>query len=176
MTKNPKKPAAPQHKRLPVALGGSKANHEKIEGEVHDTLQARSALERRRASEIAILEMELEQHRRMRDTRLMAAVRDLAAGYFSTGQFKVRPFAEERYLKIARDLVGEDPTRQMKAAEKLEAAGTTLDELYARAYQSLAEELNHHEKRIESLEKRRRELMDDYEALRAIAPRMRSNG
>ena len=38
MTKNPKKPVAPQHKRLPVALGGSKANHEKIEGEVHDTL------------------------------------------------------------------------------------------------------------------------------------------
>lgn len=176
MTKNPKQPVATQYKRLPVALGGSKANHEKVESEVHDTLQARSALERRRASEIAILEMELEQHRRLRDTRLMAAVRDLAAGYFSTGRFVYRLDAEQRHLKLARDLVGEEPTCQMKAAEKLEAEGTTLDELYARAYQSLAEKLSHHEKCIESLEKRRRGLMDDYDALRVIAPRMRSNG
>ena len=176
MTKNPKKPVAAQHKRLPVALGGSRANHEKIESVVQDTLQARSALERRRASEIAILEMELEQHRRLRDTRLMAAVRDFAAGYFTTGRFVIRPDVEQRHLKLARDLVGEDPSRQHAAEEKLQAAGTTLDELYARAYQSLAEGLGHHEKRIESLEKRRRELTDDYDALRVIAPRMRSNG
>ncbi|UOA34093.1 hypothetical protein DSM110093_03928 (plasmid) [Sulfitobacter sp. DSM 110093] len=176
MTKKPTQPVAPQHKRLPVALGGSRANHQKIEGEVHDTLQARSALERRRASEIAILEMELEQHRRLRDTRLMAAVRDFAAGYFTTGRFVIRTDAEQKHLKLARDLVGEDPTRQIAAEEKLQAAGTTLDELYARAYQTLAEGLSHHEKRIESLEKRRRELMDDFDALRVIAPRMRQNG
>ncbi|WPZ31522.1 hypothetical protein T8A63_19515 (plasmid) [Sulfitobacter sp. OXR-159] len=171
-----KKPTSVHQKRQPVALGGSRAYLEEIESEFHDVLQARSALERRRASEVAILEMELKQHRRMRDTRLMALVRDMAAGYFSTGQFVVRPYAEERYLKLARDLVGEDPTRQMKAAEKLEAAGTTLDELYARAYQTLAEDLSHHEKCIAGLEKRRRELLDDFEALRVIAPRMRSNG
>lgn len=176
MTKNPKKPVAAQHKRLPVALGGSKANREKIESEVHDTLQARSALERRRASEIAILEMELEQHRRMRDTLLMATVRDLAAGYFTVGRFVVRPDVEPKHMKLARDLVGEEPTRQLAAEEKLQAAGATLDEIYARAYQTLAEKLSHHEKRIESLEKRRRELTDDYDALRVIAPRMRSNG
>ena len=176
MTIKPKKNLASHQKPAPVALGGSRAYLERIESEFHDTLQARSALERRRASEVATLEMEIEQHRRLRDTRLMAAVRDFAAGYFTTGRFVIRLDAEERHLKLARDLVGEDLARQIEAEEKLEAAGTTLDELYARAYQSLAEDLSHHEKRIESSEKRRRELMDDFDALRVIAPKMRQNG
>ncbi|MEP1592159.1 hypothetical protein [Sulfitobacter sp.] len=105
-----------------------------------------------------------------------STVRDLAAGYFTVGRFVVWPDVEPKHARPARDLVGEDPTRQLAAEEKLQAAGATLDEIYTGAYQTLAENLSHHEKRIESLEKRRRELMDDYDALRVIAPRMRSNG
>ncbi|NKX41409.1 hypothetical protein HGG71_07985, partial [Rhodobacteraceae bacterium R_SAG2] len=142
--------------RIPLRSGGIteevKQTTRRSSAEVHDTLQARSPLQRRRASEIATLEMELEQHRRLRDTRLIAAVRDLAVAYFTTGRFVTRTDAEQRHLKLARELVGDDPACQMKAAKKLEGAGTSLDELYARAYQSLAEGLRRHKKLIEGLE------------------------
>ncbi|MFD2741487.1 hypothetical protein ACFSUD_18095 [Sulfitobacter aestuarii] len=165
MTAMPQKPHATQSKPSPVALGGSKASLDEIEAAMYDYLQPRSALERRRAREIAGLEIELEQHRRLRDIRLLSETRDLATGYLTTGRFVSTDEAEQEHSRLASDLVGDDPTLQAEAADRIRAAGTSLDELLGRAYQNLAEGLAHHEKRIERLEKRRRELIDDFEAL-----------
>ncbi|WP_076449661.1 hypothetical protein [Roseivivax lentus] len=174
MASKTKPPADPLLQLADNLLNGGRKSVDEIRRAMLDMLSPVSEYERRRAREIADMEVELEQHRRMRDAHLVSKTQELAAGLFATGIIQVIPRNEhpEEQAK-ARDLFSENLDKQNAALDAMASYSIDPVALHAEAYHILAEPLGHHEARIASLEKRRRELLEDYETLRVIAPRVR---
>lgn len=145
---------------------------EEVRSAMIDTLQPRSAFEMRRAQEIAALEIELEQHRRMHDASLVSKMQELAAGAFADFEIKSvsRKAHPEAHAK-ARALFSDDVAERDAALDVLSELGVTQVALAASAHAELASSLAHHQIRIADLIKRRRELFEDYEMLRVTAAR-----
>jgi len=156
-----------------LVAGGEQAVSELYEA-VRSTLRPFGKLESRRANEFAGLEAELEQHKTLRDTRLLAEARDMLAGVFAKGGFVRVPRDQfpEAWAKADVAIYDDGPERE-EALGTLELRhGVRLQEVLARAYQRIAKDLEFHETRIAALERRRREFLEDYEALRAIRARV----
>ncbi len=128
--------------------------------------------ERALAENLVTLEWEAIRHRRMRDTLIKAKARDLAVGVFSTGEVEEAFFPAETHEKLGTALVGADRKSAAKAAAALKKHEISLDEIFAKAYSRVADQLEMHEKKLADLETRRRRLRDDYERLKAARARV----
>lgn len=138
-------------------------------------LAPRTPYETLLAEQLVTLEWDGLRHRRMRDSLLRSEFRDLAHGAVNSGQVRKRLGFEIRHglENEGFDLVSDDPERRDAAQNKIDEAQIPRAEIMAKAYQSLAKDLEPHERQISELEIRRRKLRADYEALtakRASAP------
>jgi len=128
--------------------------------------------ERALAENLVTLEWEAIRHRRMRDTLIKAKARDLAVGVFSTGVVRDAYHQTEKHEQLGSALVGADRKIAAKAAAALKKHDIGLDEIFAKAYSRVSNQLELHEKKLADLETRRRRLRDDYERLRAARARL----
>jgi hypothetical protein len=103
-------------------------------------------LERRRVNELIGLEIELEQHKTLRDTRLLAEARDMLAGLFAKGNFVRVPRDQFPDAWAKADVaIYDDGPEQEEALGTLELRhGVRLQEVLARAYQRIAKDLEFH--------------------------------
>ena len=127
--------------------------------------------ERALAENLVTLEWEAIRHRRMRDTLIKAKARDLAIGVFSTREVRDAFRPNETHKRLGFALVSADRKSAAKAAAALKKHEISLDEIFAKAYSHVADQLELHEKKLADLETRRRRLRDDYERLKAARAR-----
>ena len=127
--------------------------------------------ERALAENLVTLEWEAIRHRRMRDTLIKAKARDLAIGVFSTGEVRDAYNPDEKHEQLGSALVSADRKSAAKAAAALKKHEISLDEIFAKAYSRVSNQLELHEKKLADLETRRRRLRDDYERLKAARAR-----
>lgn len=119
------------------------------------------------AINLVMVEWEIQRHRRL----TAAAIRDefrKRAGAIPTPdasdfKFRVDPWLD---TQLGRDLLAGD----MKALADLRTWGVTLPEISASAFSNRFTAVAYHEGRIADLEKRRRSLRPEYEALKAKRP------
>ena len=123
------------------------------------------------AENLVTLEWEAIRHRRMRDTLIKAKARDLAVGVFSTGEVEEAFFPAEKHEMLGSALISADRKSAAKAAAALKKHDISLDEIFAKAYSRVSNQLELHEKKLADLETRRRRLRDDYERLKAARAR-----
>ncbi len=128
--------------------------------------------ERALAENLVTLEWEAIRHRRMRDTLIKAGARDFASEIFSEENVWDLYRDDEKHKKLAFDLVNADGKRAAKAAAALKKYDISLDEVFAKAYSRVADELEQHEKKLADLEIRRRRLREDYDRLKVTRTRL----
>lgn len=119
------------------------------------------------------LEWEGIRHRRMRDQLILAKCRDLAVGAFQDGRIGILPPSKRDDAAKARAnaLVGEDTADRQKAEQALAKINISTAEIVAIAYQICAETLAIHEAKLADIEKRRRRLRQDFDALKTARHR-----
>lgn len=129
--------------------------------------------ERALAENLVTLEWEAIRHRRMRDTLIKAKARDLAIAFSATGEFQelFRHEYDSEDERLGFALVGADRNLVAEATAALQEHGISLEEIFAKAYSRVSNQLELHEKKLADLEIRRRRLRDDYERLKAARAR-----
>jgi len=125
------------------------------------------------AEQMVALEWDTVRYRRLRDNLLRSEFRTFAKGAFVLG--RAGPITgyrvDEKYDAQAQDLVAQDRDRRQSALNILEEKQITPSEIMAKAYQSIAKDLEVFERQIADAETRRRKLRDDYERVRASRPK-----
>lgn len=165
-----------------VALPGEAPGQFELfrEGLVAD-LQPMTPYEAVLADHLIQIEWELREHRRMRDARLRSATLDAVeeavgqalpppAATASGGRAGTARVTAENAPRLRADLASGDPARLAEADRQLAALGLCRVTLMAMVWQRLAEPLARHEEMIRDLEKRRREVTRDLEALQRKRP------
>ena len=123
--------------------------------------------ERALAENLVTLEWEAIRHRRMRDALIKAKARDFAIGVYSEGVVTEAYDPEKKHEVLGAALVSADRKSAAKAVAALKKHDIGLDEIFAKAYSRISNQLELHEKKLADLETRRRRLRDDYERLKA---------
>jgi len=151
------------------------------------------------AENLIAIEWELLQHRRMRDASLRAVIRGtvceavitrekaahevLLDGLFDEHENAggtlddwEEPFefdeeaAEAAGQNLAERAMSRDPEDIATANAEIEAMGLNVVELMGEAYRSSGEGVRHHDDKIQELERRRREVKRDFDALQKTRP------
>ncbi len=121
------------------------------------------------AEQIFSLEWEAIRHRRMRDALILAEIRQQSVGVFT--EDKIDPLdllkVDHAAKDLGYDLVSDEPARRQKAMEKLAELEITPDEILAKSYAAVAKSVAPHEAHIADIERRKRRLRNDYDALKA---------
>jgi hypothetical protein len=130
--------------------------------------------ERAIAENLVTLEWEAIRHRRMRDTLIKAKARDLAIAFSATGEFQelFRHEYDSEDERLGLALVGADRKGAAKAVAALKKHDISIDEIIAKAYSQVADQLELHEKKLAELETRRRRLREDYERLKSARAKL----
>jgi len=89
----------------------------------------------------------------------------------TTGEVSEPYHHNETHKRLGSALVSADRKSAAKAAAALKKHEISLDEIFAKAYSHVADQLELHEKKLADLEIRRRRLRDDYERLKAARAR-----
>ena len=126
--------------------------------------------EEQMAENLIDVEWEAVRYRNLRVDLVTSEGRDSCAKAIesSVGEFSLWP--SEASTAMAAKLFGPDGAKQKAAVKALEAAGTNVDEIVARAYAKEIGTLSHIERHLADIEPRRRRLFDDYERLKARRP------
>jgi len=151
------------------------------------------------AENLIAIEWELLQHRRMRDTGLRAVIRgaiceavaarekaahevlldesfDEHENAGGTQDDWEEPFefdkdaAQAAGQDLAARAMSRDPEDISEANVEIEAMGLNVVELMGEAYRSYGEGVRHHDSKIQELERRRREVKRDFDALQKTRP------
>ncbi len=151
------------------------------------------------AENLIAIEWELLQHRRMRDAGLRGVVRDRVSKAVvereeaahdakigeacdaheaegGTHDDWEEPFyfdleaAEEAGQTLAQNSMSRDPDIFRAACAEIEDMGLDVVDLMSEAYRSYDESVTRHESKLPDLERRRREVMRDYDALQRARP------
>jgi hypothetical protein len=158
--------------RLMLFPGEDPIAYEDLRDALLGDLAPGAPYERALAENLVTLEWEAIRHRRMRDTLIKAKARELAIGVFSTGEVKKAYHPGEAAERLGFALVDADLKRAANAAAALKNFEISLDEIFAKAYSQVADQLELHEKRLAEVETRRRRLRDDYDRLKAASARL----
>ena len=151
------------------------------------------------AENLIAIEWELLQHRRMRDAGLRSVVRDRVSEAVvkreeaaheaeideawethhaegGTEDDWEEPFsfdldaAQEAGQTLAQNAVSRDPDTFQAACAEIEAMGLDVVDLMGEAYRSYENSVTRHENKLPDLERRRREVMRDYDTLQRARP------
>ncbi len=158
--------------RLMLFPGEDSIAYEDLRDALLGDLAPGAPYERALAENLVTLEWEAIRHRRMRDTLIKAKARDLAIGVFSTGVVGDAFRPDEAHERLGSALISADRKSAAKAAAALKKHEVSLDEIFAKAYSRVSNQLELHEKKLADLETRRRRLREDYERLKATRARL----
>ncbi len=151
------------------------------------------------AENLVAIEWELLQHRRMRDAALRrticVAIRDAVVARERARHYAALRAAWQEFIdkggdeddwedpfdfdegaarEIGDDLgaraVSADPDVQAEACAEIVALGIAPVELMSKAYAELGAPASRHDEKIQELERRRREVKRDYDALQKVRP------
>ena len=151
------------------------------------------------AENLIAIEWELLQHRRMRDAGLRRVVRDRVSKAVVKREEAAHdarldeawdaheaeggtegdwedPFAFDREAAraagqtLAQNAVSRDPDTFQAACAEIEGLGLDVVDLMSRAYRSFEASVTKHEDKLPELERRRREVMRDFDALQRARP------
>lgn len=132
-------------------------------------LEPKTPYEQLLAEQMVALEWDAVRYRRLRDNLLKSEFRVFAEGVFAIGRIgpvELR-FKDTSYKEKALALVGRDGDRREAALALLVETQITPAEIMAKAYQSMAKDLDVFERQIVETETRRRKMRDDYDRVRA---------
>jgi hypothetical protein len=178
--KNPKKNLTPHPGSVPLEVfdllpdidifpGEDEATYEGLKLALMAELAPGTPYETALATNLITVEWEAIRHRRMRDGLLLAEYRDQAVSVFDAaengGSARLYPSQSARDLALA--LVGSDRARRQKAEQELADLGIQSAELIAKAYASVSESMEIHERILAETEIRRRRLRADFDRLKA---------
>ena len=148
------------------------------------------------AENLIAIEWELIQHRRMRDMGLRNIIRDAIckavvsrersasveedwAAHEEAGGTEddwEGPYSFDTYSaeasghELATQAVSRDPAEFAAACEEIEAMGLDVVDLMGEAYRTSSEQVRYHDGRGQELERRRREVKRDFDALQKSRP------
>lgn len=156
-----------------AVLDDDNSTMEEVKSAMLEFLRPGNGLERLRANELAKIEVEITQHRRLRDALVLAEAQAAAAALFVHGDFTrvSRGDHPEAWRKATELFFSDCPRSIANAEEHLATFNLSRLSLIAQVYRDRAESFASQDKVIGTLEKRRRELLDDFEVLRVAAPR-----
>lgn len=132
-------------------------------------LKPMSPYEQLLAEQMVALEWDAVRYRRLRDNLLRNEFREHSEGVFglgSIGHVKLT-LKDQSYKTKARDLVAHDSDRRQSALNFLAEKEIAPAEIMAKAYQSIAKDLEVFERQIAETEARRRKLRDDYDRVQS---------
>ncbi|MEY8118866.1 hypothetical protein AB9F26_11435 [Falsihalocynthiibacter sp. BN13B15] len=151
------------------------------------------------AENLIAIEWELIQHRRMRDAGLRAAIRDaVIKAVIATGRADHEALLDAHFDKhteaggtqddweepfsfdteaakasgaeLAAQAISKDPAELTAASKEIEAMGQNVVELMGGAYRTSGVQVRHHDQKGQELERRRREVKRDFDALQKARP------
>ena len=151
------------------------------------------------AENLIAIEWELIQHRRMRDAGLRAAIRDaIIKAVFArekadheakldthfdkhteaggTQDDWEEPFSFDTDAiratgaELAAQAISRDPAELTAASKEIKAMGLDVVELMGGAYRTFTSSVQHHDQKGQELERRRREVKRDFDALQKARP------
>jgi hypothetical protein len=128
------------------------------------------------ADNLIVLEWELLQHRRMRDAGLRRFTAEVISEAFvasrkdaQKSKFNPKVAAAEG-KNLANRAVASDPQIRHAAQAEITALGMDPIQVMSEAYRTASMGVTHHHFEIKDLEKRRREVKRDYDALQKTRP------
>jgi hypothetical protein len=132
-------------------------------------LEPKSPYEHLLAEQIVALEWDAIRYRRLRDNLLKRQFRDLSIGAFAIGSIGLvhASLKNEKSEALSADLMSPDGDRRQYALAVLAEKEIAPAEIMAKAYQTIARDLEVFERQIAESETRRRKLRDDYDRVRA---------
>lgn len=143
-------------------------NFEYLRQVLFQDLDPQSPYEQLLAEQMVALEWDAVRYRRLRDSLLRDEFREFSIGTFTFKRIGLARSIDEdkKYETQARDLVAQDSKRRQSALNVLVDMEITPSEIMAKAYQSVAKDLEVFERQIAETEKRRRKLREDYDRVR----------
>lgn len=121
------------------------------------------------ATNLVLLDWEAIRHRRLRDNAINSAYLEIAASVFRG--FGVEPpspgVTVDKASKKAEALVFPEKGDHDKAVSELAALGYSTSDLLARAYNKCGKVIEAHDNRLAEIERRKRNLYEDYQRLKA---------
>lgn len=129
-------------------------------------------LESRIATNIVEIEWDIMRHRRLLSAAVRTAFVQHSEGVFETGIPRLghSPFkGNEEKKSFLHDVKSDCEADRVRADKVLAERGVTRAEISAAAFAARHHQISYHETRIADLERRRRSLLADYDALRAKA-------
>ena len=185
-------------KRAPI-VGEDAGSFEGFHAGMMHSLRPMTPYEGVIAENLIAIEWELLQHRRMRDAGLRQVVRDRVtkAVYKREGAARddMRQEAWDEHVEkggteddwedpcpddedaqwelvqtLVQNAVSRDPDTFLAASAEIASMGIDLVSLMGEAYRSYEHSVTRHEDKMPELERRRREVMRDFEALRKARP------
>ena len=162
----------------PVILPGeSEVDYANLVAALTADLAPKTVFEQIVVADIIALEWDRFRYRRLKAMRLMHKARELLLGLLRNEELvpisTASPSLEEKEIGFARAALGEgtdeeNGTTREEALRILDVTyDTSLDEVLAEAHNLISDEIDVYDRRLTTMERRRRQLLDDLNRLRS---------